>query len=127
MCLCKVDALFTCHVREEGSGSYILRYLYCLTFFRQFSFVSLLLEESMDKISLRQVISVLNKGGSLPDWISLQEIQECIRALKRGARNYTGTDFVSYAIIEDGVLCNILYVKSSRDATILLRLLAGDE
>ena len=128
MCLCEVDALFTCHVREEGSGSYILRYLYCLTFFRQFSFVSLLGALSMDKVSLRQIISSLNKGGTLPEWITLADVKASILALKRGAKSFTGETFISYAIEDNGVLSNILYIKSNREATMLLRLLhEGDD
>jgi len=80
----------------------------------------------MDKVSLRQIISLLNKGGELPSWISLPEIKESILALKKGARSFTGDNFVSYAIIEDGTLVNILYVHSSRDATMLLRLLSSE-
>ena len=80
-----------------------------------------------NKISLRQVISLLNKGGELPSWISLPEIKESILALKKGARSFTGSQFVSYAIIEDDCLSNILYVHSSREATMLLKLLAADE
>ena len=80
----------------------------------------------MDKVSLRQIISTLQRGGALPDWISLQEIQECIVALKQGRKNYTGSEFVSYAIEEDGILSNILFVKSNREATMLLRLLHSD-
>ena len=84
----------------------------------------------MDKISLRQIISSLSKGGCLPEWLSLDEIKESILAIKKGARNFTGQNFISYAILEDdGVLSNILYIKSSQDATMLLKLLQeqGDE
>jgi len=79
-----------------------------------------------NKISLRQVISLLNKGGELPSWISLPEIKESILALKRGQKSYTGDSFFSYAIEEDGHLANILFVKSNREATMLLRLLNSE-
>jgi len=84
---------------------------------------------AMEKISLRQVISLLQKGGSLPEWLSIEEIKESIMALKRGARNFTGTNFFSYAIIENDQLVNILFIQSNREATMLLRLLQdqGDE
>jgi len=83
----------------------------------------------MEKISLRQIIAALNKGGDLPSWISLQDVISVIKALKRGARNFTGSSFIAYSIIEESELVNILFVKSSRDATMLLRLLEepGDE
>lgn len=80
-----------------------------------------------DKISLRQIISLLSKGGNLPDWISIEEIKEAIMALKKGHKNFTGENFVSYAIVEEDVLANILFIHTSREATMLLRLLQGDE
>jgi len=97
----------------------LLAVIVCLTFF----------EFVMDKVSLRQIIAALNKGGDLPSWISLQEIQECIVALKQGRKNYTGEQFFAYAIEEDGILSNILFIRSNREATMLLRLLQepGDE
>ena len=80
----------------------------------------------MEKISLRQIIAALNKGGDLPSWISIEEIRSAIIALKKGRKNYTGSEFFAYAIEEDGILSNILFIRSNREATMLLRLLHSD-
>jgi len=83
----------------------------------------------MDKISLRQIIASLNKGGSLPEWCPLEDVISAIKALKSGRKNYTADKFISYAICEGETLANILFIKSSKDATMLLKLLQeqGDE
>jgi len=80
-----------------------------------------------NKISLRQIISLLNKGGSLPEWCPLEDVVKALRALKSGRKNYTADSFISYAIVEQDTLVNILFVQSNREATMLLRLLQGDD
>jgi len=79
-----------------------------------------------NKISLRQIISLLNKGGSLPEWCPLEDVVKALRALKSGRKNYTADSFISYAIVEQDTLVNILFIKSSKDATFLLRLLQNE-
>ncbi len=83
----------------------------------------------MDKISLRQIISSLSKGGDWPvDWLSMEEIKSSITSLKEGTKRFTGGNFIAYPIVENDELVNILYCRSSSDAIMLLKLLQeGDE